>query len=188
MYICILYIYIYTYIHTYTYIYRERCVFIYILLTPSLFLVFFFQTASFLAEWNINPDAMATRGGLLPSPPKTTPSGQSPGSAKSQESKTPNSSERKIFLLQRKKGKLGAGLGRTTGWIHRATLNKGGVDMIGARLVYTLLSIYIYIYVYIARSLFLALARSRSLSLSLSLSIYISSVYLWLSLVILHVS
>ena len=142
--------------------------FIYILLTPSLFLVFFFQTASFLAEWNINPDAMATRGGLLPSPPKTTPSGQSPGSAKSQESKTPNSSERKIFLLQRKKGKLGAGLGRTTGWIHRATLNKGGVDMIGARLVYTLLSIYIYIYVYIARSLFLALARSRSLSLSLS--------------------
>ena len=29
---------------------------------------------------------------------------------------------REIILMQRKKGKLGAGLGRTTGWIHRSTL------------------------------------------------------------------
>ncbi|KAL9179554.1 hypothetical protein ACHAXT_008844 [Thalassiosira profunda] len=38
---------------------------------------------------------------------------------------------REIFLMQRKKGKLGAGLGRTTGWIHRSTLVRSGcVEMI----------------------------------------------------------
>ena len=30
--------------------------------------------------------------------------------------------KRTIYLMQRKKGKVGAGLGRTTGWIHRASL------------------------------------------------------------------
>jgi 2,4-dienoyl-CoA reductase (NADPH2) len=30
--------------------------------------------------------------------------------------------KRKIYLLQRKKGKLGEGLGKTTGWIHRQSL------------------------------------------------------------------
>ena len=34
--------------------------------------------------------------------------------------------KKQIYLLQRKKGKLGAGLGKTTGWIHRATLNNSG--------------------------------------------------------------
>jgi 2,4-dienoyl-CoA reductase (NADPH2) len=38
--------------------------------------------------------------------------------------------EREIFLLQRKTTKVGAGLGKTTGWIHRATLQKNGVNMI----------------------------------------------------------
>lgn len=39
--------------------------------------------------------------------------------------------ERKMFLLQRKETKLGAGLGKTTGWIHRATLsNSGAVEMV----------------------------------------------------------
>lgn len=38
--------------------------------------------------------------------------------------------EREIFLLQRKASKVGAGLGKTTGWIHRATLQKNGVQMI----------------------------------------------------------
>lgn len=38
--------------------------------------------------------------------------------------------EREIFLLQRKTSKVGAGLGKTTGWIHRATLQKNGVQMI----------------------------------------------------------
>lgn len=38
--------------------------------------------------------------------------------------------ERKIYLLQRKETKVGAGLGKTTGWIHRSTLKKNGVHMI----------------------------------------------------------
>ena len=38
---------------------------------------------------------------------------------------------REIILIQRKKGKLGAGLGKTTGWIHRATLIKSkAVEMV----------------------------------------------------------
>jgi len=37
---------------------------------------------------------------------------------------------REIYLLQRKSSKVGAGLGKTTGWIHRATLKKNGVKMI----------------------------------------------------------
>ena len=40
-------------------------------------------------------------------------------------------SERQIYLLQRKTGKHGAGLGRTTGWIHRLDLKKLGVTMLG---------------------------------------------------------
>lgn len=34
---------------------------------------------------------------------------------------------RSVYLLQRKDSKVGAGLGRTTGWIHRAALQKKGV-------------------------------------------------------------
>ncbi|REG82247.1 NADPH-dependent 2,4-dienoyl-CoA reductase [Marinomonas pollencensis] len=37
---------------------------------------------------------------------------------------------REVFLLQRKKSKVGAKLGKTTGWIHRAELLKKGVTMI----------------------------------------------------------
>jgi 2,4-dienoyl-CoA reductase (NADPH2) len=40
-------------------------------------------------------------------------------------------SAREIYLLQRKEGKPGAGLGKTTGWIHRATLKDKGVQMWG---------------------------------------------------------
>ncbi|MEM6726618.1 MAG: FAD-dependent oxidoreductase, partial [Bacteroidota bacterium] len=40
-------------------------------------------------------------------------------------------SEREVFLLQRKSGKLGAGLGKTTGWIHRSSLKNRHVKMIG---------------------------------------------------------
>lgn len=32
--------------------------------------------------------------------------------------------------LQRKAGKLGAGLGKTSGWVHRATLTRNGVRML----------------------------------------------------------
>lgn len=38
---------------------------------------------------------------------------------------------REIYLLQRKAGKPGAALGKTTGWIHRATLQAHGVKMWG---------------------------------------------------------
>lgn len=39
-------------------------------------------------------------------------------------------SEREIFLLQRKPTSVGAGLGKTTGWIHRAGLKNRDVQMI----------------------------------------------------------
>lgn len=39
-------------------------------------------------------------------------------------------SEREVYLLQRKTSKVGAGLGKTSGWVHRATLNKKGVKML----------------------------------------------------------
>ena len=38
--------------------------------------------------------------------------------------------EREVFLMQRKTSKVGGGLGKTTGWIHRASLQKKGVNMI----------------------------------------------------------
>ena len=39
-------------------------------------------------------------------------------------------SSREIYLLQRKTTKIGAGLGKTTGWIHRTNLKKKNVKMI----------------------------------------------------------
>ncbi len=39
--------------------------------------------------------------------------------------------KRQVHLLQRKAQKLGKGLGKTTGWIHRATLNMKHVKMLG---------------------------------------------------------
>ncbi len=40
-------------------------------------------------------------------------------------------SPRKVYLLQRKTTKVGAGLGKTSGWVHRAALQHKGVEMIG---------------------------------------------------------
>ncbi|MDY1046403.1 NADPH-dependent 2,4-dienoyl-CoA reductase [Pseudomonas coleopterorum] len=37
---------------------------------------------------------------------------------------------REVYLLQRKAGKVGEGLGKTTGWIHRAGLKSKGVRMV----------------------------------------------------------
>ena len=45
--------------------------------------------------------------------------------------KTPES-PREVFLLQRKNSKLGAGLGKSTGWIHRTELQNKGVKMLSA--------------------------------------------------------
>lgn len=43
----------------------------------------------------------------------------------------PHQAARKVTLMQRKEGRPGKGLGKTTGWIHRATLQAKGVAMIG---------------------------------------------------------
>lgn len=43
----------------------------------------------------------------------------------------PEPSPRKIYLLQRKASQLGKDLGKTSGWVHRATLKTKGVVMIG---------------------------------------------------------
>ena len=43
----------------------------------------------------------------------------------------PEPPARKVWLLQRTTGKPGARLGKTTGWIHRATLKAKGVKMLG---------------------------------------------------------
>jgi 2,4-dienoyl-CoA reductase (NADPH2) len=68
--------------------------------------------SAFWKYWGID-NTLRERGGLTkparPSPPE---------------------GEREIYLLQRKKGKLGKGLGKTTGWIHRATLAHGHVEML----------------------------------------------------------
>lgn len=39
-------------------------------------------------------------------------------------------SPRQIYLLQRKESSVGKNLGKTSGWVHRAQLNKKGVEMI----------------------------------------------------------
>ena len=65
-----------------------------------------------LEEWGVVDPAEA-RGGLARDRAQPTPP------------------VREVTLLQRKKGKLGATLGKTTGWIHRATLKMKGVNMIG---------------------------------------------------------
>ncbi|RYG90367.1 NADPH-dependent 2,4-dienoyl-CoA reductase [Loktanella sp. IMCC34160] len=65
-----------------------------------------------LEEWGVTDPATA-RGGLAPEGPQ------------------PEAPARQVTLLQRKAQKLGKGLGKTTGWIHRATLQMKGVKMIG---------------------------------------------------------
>jgi 2,4-dienoyl-CoA reductase (NADPH2) len=43
----------------------------------------------------------------------------------------PEAPNRQITLMQRKAGKPGASLGKTTGWIHRAALKMKRVEMLG---------------------------------------------------------
>lgn len=66
--------------------------------------------ARWMAEWGVDPNFEA-RGAL----------------ARPQ----PEAPARKVWLLQRSPGKPGARLGKTTGWIHRATLKAKGVKMLG---------------------------------------------------------
>jgi 2,4-dienoyl-CoA reductase (NADPH2) len=42
----------------------------------------------------------------------------------------PHPSPREVYLLQRKEGKIGGGLGKTTGWIHRSSLKMKKVKML----------------------------------------------------------
>ena len=41
----------------------------------------------------------------------------------------PEPSPREVYLLQRKSSRVGSGLGKTTGWIHRAGLQMKGVRL-----------------------------------------------------------
>ncbi len=43
---------------------------------------------------------------------------------------SPQTPYRELFLLQRKPTRVGAGLGKTSGWVHRAVLQRNGVQMI----------------------------------------------------------
>ncbi|MFI5730749.1 FAD-dependent oxidoreductase [Kribbella sp. NPDC051587] len=42
----------------------------------------------------------------------------------------PEASPRQVYLLQRKPGRIGAGLGKTTGWVHRAALKNKKVEQL----------------------------------------------------------
>jgi len=61
-------------------------------------------------EWGVKSD-FSGRGGL------TRPQPEAP--------------VRDVWLLQRTEGKIGAKLGKTTGWIHRSALKAKGVKMLG---------------------------------------------------------
>ncbi|MDB5985121.1 MAG: fadH [Nevskia sp.] len=63
-----------------------------------------------MAEWGVTDPALA-RGGVAGVRPQIVPPA------------------RQVFLLQRKSTKPGAGLGKTTGWIHRSTLKMKQVEM-----------------------------------------------------------
>ena len=67
--------------------------------------------AAFTREWGIDM-TLAGCGGLAAVGPQ------------------PHPSPRKVYLLQRKSSKVGDGLGKTTGWIHRQSLKMKGVDML----------------------------------------------------------
>jgi 2,4-dienoyl-CoA reductase (NADPH2) len=63
----------------------------------------------FFAEWGVDT-RYAERGGLTQAHIEASP--------------------RKLYLLQRKASKVGDGLGKTTGWIHRTSLKNRAVEMI----------------------------------------------------------
>jgi 2,4-dienoyl-CoA reductase (NADPH2) len=68
--------------------------------------------ALWLKEWGIDP-TLSARGGVE--------------GVKAQ----PEPPSREVYLLQRKPGKLGERLNKTTGWVHRTTLKMKRVEMIG---------------------------------------------------------
>ncbi len=68
------------------------------------------DSASWLSAWGV-ADPEDSRGGVVAAKFPKSPRG--------------------ITLMQRSEGKLGAKLGKTTGWIHRSTLKQAGVAMVG---------------------------------------------------------
>ena len=66
--------------------------------------------ARWMAEWGVDPTFEA-RGSLVPARPEPP--------------------AREVWLLQRSAGKPGARLGKTSGWVHRATLKAKKVQMLG---------------------------------------------------------
>ncbi|HYD69805.1 NADPH-dependent 2,4-dienoyl-CoA reductase [Azospirillum sp.] len=66
---------------------------------------------AFEAHWGITRDPNVP-GGVTPAPQRAV--------------------KREITMLQRKASKPGAGLGKTTGWVHRLTLEQAGVAMMSA--------------------------------------------------------
>jgi 2,4-dienoyl-CoA reductase (NADPH2) len=71
--------------------------------TPSL------DAEAWMREWGVTDPALS-RGGVTQPRPSPAP--------------------RQVFLLQRKASGVGKGLGKTTGWIHRAALRMKRVEMI----------------------------------------------------------
>lgn len=68
------------------------------------------EKSRWMAEWGVDP-TFETRGSLAPPRPEPP--------------------AREVWLLQRSPGKPGARLGKTTGWVHRATLKAKQVKMLG---------------------------------------------------------
>ncbi|WP_368562472.1 FAD-dependent oxidoreductase [Pseudoxanthomonas sp. UTMC 1351] len=68
------------------------------------------EKSRWMAEWGVDP-TFETRGSLAPPQPEPP--------------------AREVWLLQRSPGKPGARLGKTTGWVHRATLKAKQVKMLG---------------------------------------------------------
>lgn len=68
---------------------------------------------AFLKEWGIDK-TLTEKGGLSP------------------KGVQPHPSPRQIWLLQRKASKVGDGLGKTTGWIHRTSLKMKNVEMLSS--------------------------------------------------------
>ncbi|WP_020663281.1 NADPH-dependent 2,4-dienoyl-CoA reductase [Amycolatopsis benzoatilytica] len=65
--------------------------------------------AAWMTEWGVTDPELAP-GGLAAPKPEPSP--------------------RQVYLLQRKKTPIGAGLGKTSGWVHRAALRAKGVERI----------------------------------------------------------
>jgi 2,4-dienoyl-CoA reductase (NADPH2) len=70
--------------------------------SPSL------DTAAWMKEWGVG-DPATTRGGVV--------------------EPNPEPASRQVYLLQRKSSGVGKGLGKTTGWVHRAALKMKRVQM-----------------------------------------------------------